>query len=301
MAHHHRMTAMPVRPIEVGLVGAGPWAEKAYAPMLAGGPETRLALVWSRRPESARSLAAAHGAVAADSFEALLAGCEAVAFAVPPDVQAGLGERAARAGKALLLDKPLALTLAAAESLARAVEDAGVVTQLMLTHRFRARTAAFLEQARAWEAFGGRLAFLSSAFIRGPYACAWRKEHGALHDLGPHAFDLLDAAMGPIESISGTGDSRRFVALSCRHASGAVSDLALSGVVPVVPSVLRVELYGPAGLLEFDGVPAAVEEPWAQARRRFAEAFHSGHSSGLDVHRGLLLQRLIDRAARALG
>ncbi len=92
--------------------------------------------------------------MAVESFEALLERCQAVAFAVPPDVQAELAIRAARAGRALLLDKPLALALEPAERLARAVEEAGVVTQLMLTHRFRSRTAGFLEQARGWDAFG---------------------------------------------------------------------------------------------------------------------------------------------------
>jgi predicted dehydrogenase len=286
--------------IAVALIGAGPWAEKAYAPMLAAGPETRLAAVWSRRPEAAQALAAAHGSVAVETFDAALARCEAVAFAVPPDVQAELGIRAARAGKALLLDKPLALTLEAAERLTRAVEDAGVVTQLMLTHRFRSRTASFIEQAHTWDTIGGRLAFLSSAFLRGPYACAWRKEHGALHDLGPHAFDLLEAAVGPIESIAGRGDPRRYVALGCRHANGAVIDVALSGAMPIESSVFRVDLYGPRGTLEFDAVAASVEEPWAEVRRRFAEAYRLGRSAGLDVHRGLSIQRLIDRAMRAL-
>lgn len=287
-------------PIAIGLAGAGPWAEKAYAPMLAAGPETRLAAVWARRPEAARALAAAHGSAPAESFEALLERCDAVAFAVPPDIQAELATQAARAGKALLLDKPLALTLEAAERLASAVEESGVVTQLMLTHRYRSRTASFLDQARTWDAIGGRLAFLSSAFIRGPYACAWRKEHGALHDLGPHAFDLLDAALGPIESIAGRGDPRRYVALSCRHASGAVVDVALSGVVPVQPTVFRLELYGPRGALEFDGVAAAAEEPWAEVRRSFAAAFHGRRPGEFDVRRGLVIQRLIDRALRSL-
>jgi predicted dehydrogenase len=290
----------PQRPIAVGLVGAGPWAARVYAPMLAAGPETRLAAVWTRRAEAARALADAHGATAADSFDALLERCEAVAFAVPPNVQAELGVRAARAGKALLLDKPLALALEPAERLARAVEEAGVVTQLMLTHRYRTATAVFLEQARGFDAIGARLAFLSSAFLRGPYACVWRREHGALHDLGPHAFDLLEAAMGPIESMTGAGDPRRWVALACRHASGAVSDVALSGAVALEPSVFRLALFGERGGLEFDGVAAAAEEPWAEVRRRFAGAFSSGRSSGLDVHRGLLLQRLIDRALRVL-
>ena len=88
-------------PIAVGLVGAGPWAERAYAPMLAAGPETRLAGVWARRAEAATALASAHGCEAAASFEALLERCDAIAFAVPPDVQVELGVRAARAGKAL--------------------------------------------------------------------------------------------------------------------------------------------------------------------------------------------------------
>jgi predicted dehydrogenase len=295
------MTAPARSPIAVGLVGAGPWAAKAYAPMLAAGPETRLAAVWARRPGAAQALASGHHAPLADSFEALLQQCDAVAFAVPPDVQAELAIRAARAGKALLLDKPLALTLEAAERLANAVADTNVPTQLMLTHRFRSRTTNFLERARTWDPIGARLAFLSSAFLRGPYACAWRREHGALHDLGPHAFDLLDGALGPVESIVGRGDPRRYVALSCRHASGAVSDVSLSGIAPLETTVFRLELYGPGGALEFDGVAPPVEEPWAEARRRFAAVFHGGQPHALDVRRGLLLQRLIDQALRALG
>jgi len=287
-------------PIAVALAGAGPWAAKALAPMLAAGPETRLAVVWSRRPEAARELAAAHGAEVATTFDALLERCDAVAFAVPPDVQADLAPRAARAGKALLLEKPLALTLEAAERLAGVVEETGVTTQLMLTHRFRSCTDEFLAQAAGWNAFGARLAFLSSAFLRGPYACAWRIEHGALHDLGPHALDLLEAAMGPIETLICRGDPRRFVALACRHEGGAVSDVALSGVTPIEPTIFRLDLYGPRGALAFDAVAASAEEPWAEARRRFAEAFHSRQPSNPDVRRGLHLQRLIDRALRSL-
>lgn len=289
------------RPIAVGLVGAGPWAERVYAPMLATGPETRLSAVWARRPEAARALAEAHGSVAASSFDALLERCDAVAFAVPPDVQVELGVRAARAGKALLLDKPLALTLADAERLAAAVAEAGVVTQLMLTHRYRALAAAWIEEARKFGAIGSRTAFLSGAFLRGPYACAWRREHGALHDLGPHAFDLLDAALGPIESIVGRGDPRAFVALSCRHASGAVSELTLSGVMNLAKSVFTVELFGPSGVLSFDAVAASAEEPWPTVRSRFAAAMRSGVAGELDVRRGLVLQRYIDMGMRSLG
>jgi predicted dehydrogenase len=287
-------------PLAVGLVGAGPWAEKAYAPMLASGPETRLAGVWSRRPDAARALAVRFGAEPFETYEALLDRSEAIAFAVPPDVQAEMASQAARKGKHLMLDKPLALTLDAAKRLVAAIEESGVVSQVMLTHRFRPKVAAFLETARGFDAIGARLAFLSNAFVRGPYANSWRKEHGALHDLGPHAFDLLEAALGPIEQISGAGDPRGWVALTCRHASGVVSDVSMTGVVTLPQGVFRIELYGPSGALEFDAVAAAADEPWSLARTTFVEAVRRRSPPDLDARHGLRLQELIDLGLRAL-
>ena len=290
----------PSPPLAVGLAGAGPWAEKAYAPMLAAGTETRLVGVWARRPEAARALAQQHGCEAFDSFTALLERCDAVAFAVPPDVQAELGVIAAGAGKHLMLDKPLGLTLAQAEKLVEAIDRAGVVTQLMLTQRFRAGTAAFIEQAHAFDAFGGRYAFLTGAFLDGPYATPWRREQGALHDLGPHAFDLVEAALGPIVELTASGDPRRWVSLTCVHGQGAVSELSLSGSLRLPQTVCRLELYGDSGTLAFDVVANSGETPWPRIRAEFAAAVHTGHSPALDAHRGLELQRLIDRALRGV-
>src|SRR5262245_26304 len=287
-------------PLRVGLVGAGPWAEKAYAPMLSAGPETTLAGVWTRRPEAAKALAQRFATTPAASYEALLDTCEAVAFAVPPDIQAVLATQAAHAGKHLMLDKPLALTLDDAAKLVAAVEESRVVSQVMLTHRFRPKVQAFIEAAQQFEAIGARVAFLSNAFVRGPYANSWRKEYGALHDLGPHAFDLLEAAVGQIEHISGNGDPRSWVALTCRHQSGAVSELSMTGVVTLPQGVFRLELYGPEGELVFDAVAAATQEPWSQARRTFAEAVRTKRPPELDARHGLRLQQLIDQSLKAL-
>jgi predicted dehydrogenase len=288
------------RPLAVALAGAGPWAAKAYAPMLAAGPETRLAAVWARRAEAARSLAAEHRTQAVAAFDDLLETCDAVAFAVPPDVQVGLAIRAARAGKHLMLDKPLALTPEDARRLVDSVDDAGVVTQLMLTQRFRPSVRAFIETARACGAVGARLAFLSNAFVRGPYATTWRREHGALHDLGPHALDLLEGSLGRITRINGSGDPRRWVALTCEHETGAVSDVSLSGIMELPKSVFRIEVYSRERTLELDVAAASAEEPWSWARRAFADAVRAGRSTELDVHRGLRLQELIAGALRAL-
>ncbi len=289
-------------PLRVGLVGAGPWAEKCYVPMLAGNPDTRLAAVWARRDEAARAIAEPVGAIVVASFEALLDACDAVAFAVPPDVQGELAPRAARAGRHLLLDKPLALDLDAARRLADAVGEAGVVSQLMLTQRFRPGVVEFLERARTFGAIGGRLAFLSGAFVEGRYATAWRREHGALFDLGPHALDLVEASLGPIADVRAAGDPRGWVSLVCVHEGGAVSDLSLSGVMRLPQSVFRLDLYGPNGALELDAVAVAraeTEAGWPAARRSFVDAVRAGVPPAIDVRHGLRLQMLIDQATRA--
>lgn len=285
--------------LAVGLVGAGPWAARAYAPMLAAGPETRLAGVWARRPEAARELAANHGSQAAESFEALLERCDAVAFAVPPDVQAEMAVIAAGAGRHLMLDKPLALTLGAAERVVEAADRAGVVTQLMLTHRFRPKTREFLAAAQALRPLGANFSFLSSAFLEGPYATPWRKEHGALFDLGPHVFDLLEETLGPIEEVRASGDPRTWVSVTCRHRGGAVCVGGLSGIVPG-PSTFQIDVVGATGATRFDGVAGASTEPWSAARRSFVEAVRAGRSGPLDAARGLRLQRVIELANRSL-
>src|SRR4051794_16765482 len=80
----------PTVTLRVGLVGAGPWAAMSTGPMLAAGPGTTLAAMWARRPAAAAELGDRFGVPVARSFEELLGACDAVAFAVPPDVQAEL-------------------------------------------------------------------------------------------------------------------------------------------------------------------------------------------------------------------
>src|SRR5207237_750180 len=126
----------------------GPWAGMFTAPMLAAGPTTVLSAIWARRPEPARALASEHGAVAAPSLDDLFAECDAVAFAVAPDVQASLAPTAAAAGKHLLLEKPLGFTVEQAEAIATAARAAGVITQMMLTYRYTNAVREFLTAVR---------------------------------------------------------------------------------------------------------------------------------------------------------
>mgnify|MGYP002336185102 CR=1 FL=1 len=133
--------------LRVGLVGAGPWAGMVHAPVLAAGPETALAGVWARRPEAAAELAGRYGAPVFEQPDDLYAACDAVAFAVPPDVQATMAIDAARAGKHLLLEKPIAADLDAAIRLAEAVDAAGVASMVVLSWRYSQAVRDFLDAA----------------------------------------------------------------------------------------------------------------------------------------------------------
>lgn len=284
-------------PIRVGLVGAGPWARTMHAPMLAAGPETELVSVWARRPEAAAELTAQYGGRPAASFDELLGRCEAVAFAVPPAVQADLAVRAARAGRALLLEKPLGPDLASARAVADAVAGSGVVSQLVLSKRYHPQTREFLTRARQLKVSGARSCYLHGVFLGGEQATAWRLEHGALLDLGPHLLDLLDMAVGPVASVRAAGDPRRWVELTCEHENGAVSQASLSGTVRLPGSRTRVELYGEEGELVYDTAGFDFDECWPELRRQFAAAVRAGRSSQLDAQRGLRLQELLEQAA----
>lgn len=295
-----RITGLPqgpwtYPPVRVGLVGAGPWARAMHARMLAAGPETTLTAVWARRPEAAAEVANAYGAQAAGSFEELLDQCEAIAFAVPPTVQAALAVHAAAAGRALLLEKPLGADLAAARAVADAVAEHGVISQLVLTKRYHRATREFLAEAATREVIGARSCYLHGAFLGGEFATSWRLEHGALLDLGPHLLDLLDSAVAPIVSVRGTGDPRRWIDLTCEHSNGAVSQASLSGSVNLPRARTRVELFGPSDELVYDTAGIDHEECWPVLRNEFATAVRTGTGTGIDAARGLHLQELMQQ------
>lgn len=284
--------------MRVGLVGAGPWAGRFHAPMLSAGPSTTLTCVYARRLEAARSLADRHHARATDDFDALLDSCDAVALAVPPDVQEVLAARAARAGKPLLLEKPIGLTLEGARGLVDTIDRAGVPTQLMLTKRYSPGVRDFLASAADFPVLGARAMFVSEAFLPGSiFATPWRLRHGALLDVGPHVLDLLDAAAGPIESITATGDPLGWMALTTRHRGGAIGQVSISSVVP--GNFWECALFGPKGSL---AAPPRDDSQWPTVMRtitdEFADVVRTGRAHPLDVHRGLYLQELMQARLR---
>jgi predicted dehydrogenase len=216
--------------VRFGLVGTGYWARIAHAPALAGTEGVEFAGIWGRAPRAAAGLAADFSVTRYDDLDRLLAAVDAVSFAVPPDVQAPLAIRAARAGKHVLLEKPVALSAQAAGELADAVGQAGVASVVFFVQRFQPDVRAWLAGLAAQgEWAGGLSAWLGSALREGnPYNTPWRKDRGALWDVGPHMVSLLWASLGPVTAGSADAGPADVTHLILHHRGGATSTLTLN-------------------------------------------------------------------------
>jgi predicted dehydrogenase len=293
----------PSSPLRVGLIGGGPWASSVHAPGLADHPGTTLTAVWTRRPEAAKELAEAHCAIACADLDELFDTVDAVAFAVPPAIQAELGVRAARAGKHLILEKPIAADVAGAEGLADAVTESGVVALVVLTLRYALQTQEWLSglaEAGGWS--GGSVRWLSGALLGETYgASPWRHEQGALADIGPHAFDLIDAALGPVTRVLSAhhGENDLWHVL-LEHTGGATSTVSMSLRLPVQPTVADFAVYGEHGFRSLSRTPGSASESYTALLDDFAAMIASDtRAHPCDVHRGLHLQRLLTEASEA--
>jgi predicted dehydrogenase len=284
-----------------GLVGTGYWADVCHAAGLAAHSDPELVAVWGRDPEKARALAEQYGVEAETDLDALLEKVDAVAFSVPPDVQADLAVRAARAGCHLLLEKPVALSVEAAERVVEAVTDAGVASVVFFTQRFVEPVDAWLRLVGESEWEGGSGAFLTrslapdSPFSHSP----WRREHGALWDLAPHLVALLIPTLGPVEEVTalrGRGDATHVI---LRHEGGPSSEITVSATVPPAAERLRLELWGPSGFSEAPLTNADVRPPYARAISALVDSVETGRPHECSAAFGADVVRVLEAAAES--
>ena len=238
-----------------GLFGTGYWAAEVHAPALAGHPRVRLAGVWGRDPVKADALAQRYGVPAFTDADALIEAVDAVAVALPPDVQADIAVRAATAGRHLLLDKPLALALPDADRVVAAAEQSGVASVVFFTNRFHPNIAGFLAAAAAtggWH--GARVVLHASIFQPGnPYGQSpWRRTHGGLWDVGPHALSLILPVLGSVDRVAALGGRGDHIEVLLRHADGATSSMSLTLDAPSAATGFECVFYGERGI---DRVP----------------------------------------------
>ncbi|SCL39464.1 Predicted dehydrogenase [Micromonospora rhizosphaerae] len=237
--------------LRFGLFGTGHWAAETHAAAIDAHPRAELAGVWGRSPEKVAELAARHGVPAFDDVDALIGACDAIAVALPPDIQADIAVRAAMAGRHLLLDKPLALSLADADRVVAAAERSGVASIVFFTGRFESNVASLLA---ATAAAGGwhtaKAVRFASIFQPGsPYGDSpWRRKHGALWDIGPHALSIILPVLGRVTRVAAMDGPRGLVHLLLTHDGGATSSVSLTLDAPPEAMAREFVFYGENGI-----------------------------------------------------
>jgi UDP-N-acetyl-2-amino-2-deoxyglucuronate dehydrogenase len=274
-----------VRRFGFGIVGAGVIAA-THSRAIGELPGARLVAVTDTSPEAAQALAKAGDCVAEPDLDALLdrSDVDVVCVCVPSGLHAEIGVRAAAAGKHLVVEKPIDVSLAAADKLIDAAATAGVRLTVISQHRFDpgiVQLRALIERGMLGRPLFGEAttkwyrsqAYYDSAAWRG----TWALDGGSLMNQGIHYVDLLLACMGPVAEVTAmiATQTHRIevedISLALlRFRSGAVGMLASStSAFPGFPQRLEVTGTGGTVVVEdgeivrrglFDERPAAAGE-----------------------------------------
>jgi len=261
----------------VGIVGAGTIGA-VHAGALDELQDARLVAVAEAREVTGRKLAETHGAEWHAGLRELLARPDAdvVVICTPSGLHPDQAVAAARAGKHVITEKPMATTLEGADRMIHACKEAGVTLTVIFQYRFN-RNALRLKHAVEAELFGRPV--LGNAFVhwhrtqayygeRGGWRGTWALDGGgALMNQSIHAVDLLQWILGPVESICGYAETLAHdieaedtASVALRFASGALG--TIQGTTSAHrDSPLRIEIRGTEGSATLEGSRLTVWQP----------------------------------------
>jgi 1,5-anhydro-D-fructose reductase (1,5-anhydro-D-mannitol-forming) len=186
-----------------GIIGLGRIADSEIAPAISASPQGVLHAVVSRDQGRADAFAQRHGAARAlTSFDDLLAdpAVDAVYIATPNALHADQVVAAAQAGKQVMCDKPLALSVADAHRATAACEQAGVKLGITFQTRFHGNFGRFRELIQGGSLGEIRVVQVEMSSGR-TLLKGWRTDPalaglGTINNIGVHAFDLIRYLLG---------------------------------------------------------------------------------------------------------
>jgi len=249
------------------VLGSGGIARRRTIPEgIVRAKNAELVAVYDVNEETNRAVAEQFGVKACATEEELLtSGCDVVYVATPADLHCDQVIRAARAGKHVLCEKPLGMTVQEGERMLNAARLAKVKLGVGFMMRFHSQHQAALNLIRQ-----GRLGSL--VLGRAQLSCwyppiegAWRQDPargggGSLMDMGGHCIDLLEMLFGPVRRVvSFTGnlvhpyssEDTAVVLLEFENGGKGIVDNLFN--VPDESSKNRLEIYGDRGSILAEG------------------------------------------------
>lgn len=247
--------------LKVALLGAGRIAG-VHATAITSHPQSELTAVSDFYPEAAEKLAAQYGAVARSTDEIIAdPEIEAVLIATSTDTHSDLMEAATRAGKAVLCEKPVDLSLERARACQNVVDATGRPVMIGFNRRFDTNFGALKQALTAGEIGKAELLSITS-FDPAPPPVAYIKVSGGIfRDMMIHDFDMANFVMGsaPVSitatassivdpEIGAAGDFD--TAIVTLHYAGGELAVIKNSRRAVYGYDQRVELLGSKGLLQ---------------------------------------------------
>jgi UDP-N-acetyl-2-amino-2-deoxyglucuronate dehydrogenase len=244
--------------IGAGLVGP------RYAEFIGEAEDARLRAVCDLREDRGRALAEQYRVDWLPDYRAVLdrPDVDVVAICLPTALHLEVASAAAAAGKHVLVEKPIELTVARAKQLIAVCERHGVKLGTILNRRFLFGTRRAHDAVHKGEL--GRLIVADMRFkswrsaeyySESGWRGTWDKEGGAaLINQGIHGVDLMTWIAGPIIRVQGYARHLRHQHIEaddttiavCEYASGALG--VIQCTTSVYPRQLdRIELHGELG------------------------------------------------------
>ena len=258
--------------------------------------EVEVAYAFSPSAARRRSFAERFPFPTTDRLETILedASVDAVAVFTPANTHGEIGLACARAGKHVLMEKPLDITTARAEELVEGCRAAGVTMGVVLQHRFRPAGMKLAEMLGSGEL--GAIVGCSTVIRlwrpqsyydepgRGSFA---RDGGGVLISQGIHTLDLMLSLAGPITEVSGYAmtspvhrmETEDMVCAAARFANGALG--TIDATTAAYPGFLeRIEFACEKGSAVLAGTSLLVQ--LQDGRRIEIEADKSAGGTGAD-------------------
>jgi len=247
--------------IKWAVIGSGGIARKRTIPEgIVPADNAELVMVYDVNQEVNAAVGKAFDAVAAGSLKQLFnADIDAVYIASPANLHFEQVISAAKAGKHILCEKPLAISTERVEKMLEFCKEAGVMLGTAFMMRFQTQHQAALQMIHQ-----GKLGTLTCgrAQLSGwypPIAGAWRQNPatgggGSLMDLGGHCIDLLEMFFGQIKQVNCVinnivhnyeSEDGAIVILLFRN--GAIASVDTFFCIPNNSSMNVLELYGSKG------------------------------------------------------
>lgn len=242
--------------LRLALIGAGRWGRN-YIRTIAGLPDLRLVRIASGNAETLAL--APPGCMVEPDWRTVVAAddVDAVIIATPPATHAEVALAAIKAGKPVLVEKPLTLNLAEAEAVARAAEAARVLVWVEHTQLFQ---PAWEVLKTALPSLGPLRALRGEAGNHGPF----RRDASVLWDWGAHDVAMiLDLMERPPHSCSARTEERRamgdgegaLVALTLSFADGLEARIRCGNLME--HRTRRFAVHGERGILLLDDTAAS--------------------------------------------